>query len=155
PTGTTTQPVSGTVTANQGGAPWSQNVTQWNSTALANPFDMDTGAGTQNIIGVTLRKSASGGSVEYGTSSDPIRVDPTGTTTQPVSGTVTANAGSGTFNIQANASVNLAQVGGTSTVTGGVAGSQGVGGLAASGASKAGNPVQIGGVFNTTQPTVS
>lgn len=38
--------------------------------------------------------------------------------TQPVSGTVTANAGSGTFNIQANASVNLAQVNGTTTSTG-------------------------------------
>lgn len=57
--------------------------------------------------------------------------------------------------LAANQSVNMAQVGGTSTVTGGVAGSQGVGGLAASGAAKAGNPVQVGGVFNTVQPTVS
>jgi len=57
--------------------------------------------------------------------------------------------------LAANQSVNVAQVGGTNTVSGGVAGSQGVGGLAASGASKAGNPVQTGGVFNTTQPTVT
>lgn len=35
--------------------------------------------------------------MEAGTSTDPFRVDPTGTTTQPVSGTVTANAGAGTF----------------------------------------------------------
>lgn len=48
-------------------------------------FDVDSGAGTQNVQGVSLRKAASGGSVEYGTSSDPLRVDPTGTTTQPVS----------------------------------------------------------------------
>jgi len=34
-------------------------------------------------------------------------------TTQQVGGTVTANAGTGTFNIQGNASVNLNQVGGT------------------------------------------
>lgn len=56
-------------------------------------FDADSGGGTQYVLGAVLRKSASGGSVELGTSSDPIRVDPTGTTTQPVSGTVTANIG--------------------------------------------------------------
>lgn len=39
--------------------------------------------------------------------------------TQPVSGTVTANAGSGTFNIQSNASVNLAQLAGN-TISSGV-----------------------------------
>jgi hypothetical protein len=48
-------------------------------------FDLDTGAGTQNVQGVSLRKSAAGGSVELGTATDPVRVDPTGTTTQPVS----------------------------------------------------------------------
>lgn len=47
-------------------------------------FDVDSGAGSQHVHGVNLRKSASGGSVEFGTSTDPIRVDPTGTTTQPV-----------------------------------------------------------------------
>jgi hypothetical protein len=126
PTGTTTQPVSGTVTANQGGAPWSQNLTQIagsavttqaagelkvavegtaadNSALSGNPvrvgasdgtniqtprvFDGDTGGGTQFVLGVSLRKSASGGTVEAGTPSDPLRVDPTGTTTQPVSTT--------------------------------------------------------------------
>lgn len=59
----------------------------------ARVFDTDSGAGTQLTLGVSLRKAASGGSVEAGTSSDPLRVDPTGSTTQPVSGTVTANAG--------------------------------------------------------------
>lgn len=48
-------------------------------------FDLDSGAGTQNVLGISLRKSASGGSVEFGTSSDPLRIDPTGTTTQPIS----------------------------------------------------------------------
>ena len=47
--------------------------------------DLDSGAGTQNGQGVNLRFIASGGSVEAGTSSNPIRMDPTGTTTQPVS----------------------------------------------------------------------
>jgi hypothetical protein len=59
----------------------------------ARVFDADSGAGAQYVLGTVLRKSASGGSVEAGTSSDPLRVDPTGTTTQPVSGTVTANVG--------------------------------------------------------------
>lgn len=48
-------------------------------------FDLDSGAGTEEVTGVNLRLSASGGSVEAGTASDPLRVDPTGTTTQPIS----------------------------------------------------------------------
>lgn len=60
---------------------------------LAKAHDVDSGAGTEYATGVSLRKTASGGSVELGTSSDPIRTDPTGSTTQPVSGTVTANLG--------------------------------------------------------------
>lgn len=59
----------------------------------ARVFDVDSGGGTQYVLGVGLRKAASGGSVEAGTSSDPLRTDPTGTTTQPVSGTVTGNQG--------------------------------------------------------------
>jgi hypothetical protein len=57
-------------------------------------------------------------------------------TTQPVSGTVAATQ-SGTWTVQQ----------GTPPWT--------IQGDSASGASKAGNPVQIGGVFNTTQPTVT
>jgi hypothetical protein len=48
-TGTTTQPVSGTVTANQGGAPWSENVTQLAGTAI----DVNSGvksAGTMRVV---------------------------------------------------------------------------------------------------------
>lgn len=51
--------------------------------------------------------------------------------------------------------INLAQVGGTSVVTGGVNGLLGVGGNVASGAADSGNPVKVGGVFNTTLPTVT
>lgn len=47
--------------------------------------DFDTGAGTVNLLMVGLAKSASGGPVELGTGTNPIRTDPTGTTTQPVS----------------------------------------------------------------------
>jgi len=45
-----------------------------------------------------------------------LRVDASATT-QPISGTVTANAGSGTFTIQSNASVNLNQVAGSAVAT--------------------------------------
>lgn len=51
------------------------------------PIDVDTGAGTVNALPVTWRKASAGG-LEFGTSTDPVRVDPTGTTTQPVQGTV-------------------------------------------------------------------
>ncbi len=44
-----------------------------------------------------------------------------------------------------NAPVNLAQVGGTNTATGGVAGSQGFGGLQADGAALSGNPITFAG----------
>jgi hypothetical protein len=61
-------------------------------------------------------------------------------TTQPVSGTVTANAGTGNFTIaQATASNLNAQI---------------VGSVASAG-SNAGNPIKTGGAFNATQPTVT
>jgi hypothetical protein len=70
-----------------------------NAGATAKTLDYDTGAGTDTVtsFGVLLPKS--GGAVAGGTSTDPIRTDPTGTTTQPVSGTVTANLAAGTNNI--------------------------------------------------------
>jgi len=50
----------------------------------ARVFDLDTGGGTEWDIGVSLRLPGAGGSVVGGTLSDPIRIDPTGTTAQPV-----------------------------------------------------------------------
>lgn len=88
---------------------------------------------------VVLRNSSG---TEIATSAAPVRVDPTGSTTQPVSGTVTATQGgtwtvqpgntanttawkvdgsavtqpvSGTVSITANSSVNVAQLAGTTT----------------------------------------
>ncbi|MGH2569132.1 MAG: hypothetical protein ACRDGA_12405, partial [Bacteroidota bacterium] len=52
------------------------------------PQDVDTGAPVVNALPVTWRKSASG-APEFGTATDPVRTDPTGTTTQPVSGPLT------------------------------------------------------------------
>lgn len=88
-------------------------------------FDLDTGGGTQYILGVGLRKASGGGSVEAGTSSDPIRIDPTGTTTQPVSGTVAATQ-SGTWTVQPGNTANttpwlttISQGGNSATVSAG------------------------------------
>lgn len=73
---------------------WCQNTNGTSSPCVAgNSLDYDSGGGTVNQGTVGIALPASGGPVAGGTSTNPIRVDPTGTTTQPVSGTVTANAG--------------------------------------------------------------
>lgn len=89
PTGTTTQPISGTVTANAG--------TNLNTSALATSANQTNGTqkaqrvdGSGNVApaGDTAARASfveiTDGSVVLGTSSNPVRVDPTGTTTQPV-----------------------------------------------------------------------
>ena len=63
----------------------------------SNDADLDSDAGTDNHEVVTIGLPGSGGHVIGGTATNPLRVDTTGSTTQPVSGTVTANAGTGTF----------------------------------------------------------
>jgi hypothetical protein len=107
----------------------------------------DVGLGVQSGVGI-LGDTA--GNPIYGTagtananvltvqgiaSMTPLLVNGSGVT-QPVSGTVTANQG-GTWTVQQ----------GTPPWT--------IQGDSASGASNAGNPVKGGGVFNTTQPTVT
>jgi len=54
-----TQPVSGTVTANQGGAPWSANVTQFGGNAIVT----GTGAGGNGIPRVTVSNDSIVGAV--------------------------------------------------------------------------------------------
>jgi len=166
--GGTPVPVSGSITATNPSVGTNNSAIPTSSTQVggsdgtnlqaARVFDLDSGAGSQFVLGVGLRKAASGGSVELGTSTDPIRIDPTGTTTQPVSGTVTANAGTGNF------STNLAQyngvavgagnaihiqsgTGATFAVTQATASSLNaqVVGNVASGNAVSGNPVRIGG----------
>jgi len=51
--------------------------------------------------------------------------------------------------------VNLRKVAGNDTVTGGASGLLAVGGNVASGATDAGNPVKVGGRYNTTLPTLT
>lgn len=120
--GGTPLPISGTISANNDSVGTNNSAMPTSSTQIggtdgtnlqaARVFDLDSGGGTQYVLGVGLRKSASGGSVELGTATDPIRIDPTGTTTQPVSGTITANAGTGVFD------TNLSEYGGVSVGAG-------------------------------------
>lgn len=99
-----TQPVSGTITANAGTGTFTNQ--QTNVTA-----DYDSGAGTQNMTMFGVALPASGGAVAGGTSSNPIRTDPTGTTTQPVSGSISVSNFPATQTISgtvtANAGTNL------------------------------------------------
>lgn len=150
---------TGATTAN-----YDDGVTKTNA---ARVFDVDSGAGTQNVIGINLRGSSSGGSVELGTSTNPVIVNgPAGssiaTSINNVNGG-TANA----FGVGASGTTTLRVVTATDSTIGTVTLSSDtrqataanlnaqVVGTVASGATDAGNPVKIGGAFNTTQPTVT
>ncbi len=96
-----TQPVSGTVTANAGTGTFTNqqtNVTE----------DYDTGAGVQSVTKFGIALPASGGSVAGGTATNPLNV--VFPSAQPVSGTVTANAGTGTFTVGQATGTNLHMV---------------------------------------------
>jgi hypothetical protein len=123
PTGTTTQPVSGTVTVNIGTT---------NGLALdtsVNGLLLGQGSTSSGQKGPLVQCAATTGAPTDTTAdtwplscntSGGLRVDGSGVT-QPVSGTVTANAGTGQFNVTctaANCPVNVAQFGGTNVVTG-------------------------------------
>jgi hypothetical protein len=91
-----TASVSGTVTANEGGT-WT---VQPGNTVNTTPW---------------LATISQGGNSAAVTAAGALKVDGSAVT-QPISGTVTANAGTGTFNIQSNASVNVNEIGGTAVV---------------------------------------
>lgn len=133
PTGTTTQPVSGTVTAtnasigvNAAAAPASSTQvggSDGTNLQAARAFDLDTGAGTEYNLGVSLRLPGAGASVAGGTTTNP-------------------------FNN------NVAQIAGTATVTAGTAGLQAVGGPAAEAAAASGNPLRVAGWDGTNVRTL-
>jgi hypothetical protein len=56
-----------------------------NAGATVKTADYDTGAGTDTVTMVGVALPASGGAVAGGTSTNPLRIDPTGSTTQPIS----------------------------------------------------------------------
>lgn len=60
---------------------------------------LPTNALSQVAAGTVRARLYDSGGTAFGTSGNPVRTDPTGSTTQPVSGTVTANAGTGVFDV--------------------------------------------------------
>ena len=117
---------SGTLTANQGGS-WTVTANAGSGTFTNQQTnitsDYDSSAGTQLLTMFGFALPASGGAVPGGTTANPLRIDPTGTTTQPVSGsvtvagTVTANAGTGNFTVVQATGTNLHTVVDSGTVT--------------------------------------
>ncbi|HKT72604.1 MAG TPA: hypothetical protein VJQ47_06910 [Steroidobacteraceae bacterium] len=102
-----TQPVSGTFwQATQPISAASLPLPSGAATAAKQPALGTAGAASTDVI-----------TVQGIASMTALKVDGSAVT-QPVSGTVTANAGTGTYNIQANASVNLNQVGGSAITLG-------------------------------------
>lgn len=127
-----------------------------------------TGTGTVRGVLIGLQNGPAGGGGGSGGCSSPCPVVGTAAAGSPPSGDPVQVAGqdgtdirtlstdaSGHLNVNTTPSgtgtdnVNLTQVAGTSVVTGGLAGSQGVGGLAASGAALVGDPVLIAGSDGT------
>jgi hypothetical protein len=86
--GSGTFTVAGTVTANQGGAPWSQNLTQVNSVALGSPSNYGTSPGAVSVPGVNAFV----------------------TNTVTVSGTVTANQGGAPWTVNPGSNSNFGVV---------------------------------------------
>jgi hypothetical protein len=131
-----TQPVSGTVTANQGTSPWVVSGTVTSNIGTTGGLALDTTVAALQVAQASTTAGEKGtltmGAVTtaaptYTTGqTDPIslttagalRVDGSGTT-QPVSGTVTANAGTGTFTVGQATGTNLHVVvdSGTTVVT--------------------------------------
>ncbi|MBD2201801.1 hypothetical protein H6G33_10620 [Calothrix sp. FACHB-1219] len=83
--GSPSQPITGSVSATQSGT-WNTDSVLKDSTGNELfSVDLDNTGGTSKVLGVTLRQLSNGTPVEVGSSANPMRVDPTGTTTQPVS----------------------------------------------------------------------
>ena len=90
-----TQPISGTVAATQSGT--------WNITNVSGTVSLPTGAATasnQTTLNTQTTKLNDGTDTALITGAGALVVDGSGST-QPVSGTVTANAGTGTFAVSA------------------------------------------------------
>ncbi|MGE3319991.1 MAG: hypothetical protein AB7I18_11920 [Candidatus Berkiella sp.] len=158
-------PISGTVTASNPSVGTNNAAAPTSSTQIGGSdgtnlqagrvYDVDSGAGSEYVLGMSLRKTVNGGSVEYGTSTDPIRVDPTGTTAQPVTdnggsltvdGTVAVSSVAGDVTVVQPTAANL-----NATVVQPTAANLNaqVQGTAADGAAPVGNPVLVAGQDGT------
>jgi len=90
-----TQPISGTITANQGGAPWSQNVTQFGGVALST----GTGASGTGIPRVTVSNDSNILATQSGTWN-----------INNISGTISLPSGASTSALQTTGNTSLATI---------------------------------------------
>lgn len=109
---------------------------------------------TKDIQRIILNNTSG---TEIGTSSNPVRTDPTNATatvlgagSSIIGKTTTDQTTHGTTDLVA---ADITKIAGTAIVSGGVAGSQSVGGPTASGSSLAASPVTTGGLGKTANPT--
>ena len=119
---------------------------------LNTSFDLDTGAGTQNVLGTILRKAAGGGSVAFGTTTDPIITNDE--TLNAKLKTWDLDTGAGTDN---NLGVNLRLSAGGGSVEAGTDTNPFVTapkGLVSHNAADSGNPIKVGAVYNAAAPTL-
>ncbi|MEE8307076.1 MAG: hypothetical protein V3R81_07405, partial [Gammaproteobacteria bacterium] len=91
--------IDGTVTIQDGGGSITIDHAALDN-AHSEDYDTDAGTDTTTAYGIALPSTS--GAVAGGTATNPVRTDPTGTTTQPVSGTVTADAGTGPWPVTDN-----------------------------------------------------
>lgn len=110
-----TSTVSGTVTANQGGAPWSENITQFGG----NPVVTGTGTSGVGIPRVTV-SSDSFPATQAVSGTITVTQGTAANLNATVVGTVTANAGTGSFTVVQPTAANL-----NATVVGTVTANQG------------------------------
>ncbi len=112
-----TQLISGIVAATQSG-PWTVNL------ASASIEIGKVDQGSANTAANSWPINITDGTNVLGTNAHPVKVDPTGSTIQPVSGTVTVNAGSGTFAVNGIVTSNVGTTGGLALDTTLTAGTQ-------------------------------
>jgi len=146
----TIQPVSGTVTVTQGTAAalaghWPVQITDGTNTMPT--MDVATRAGYHRITDGT-NTAAVKPSVTSALVTDPALVVALSPNTSLPAGTNILGS------LVANQSINLAQIAGSATITGGVNGLLAIGGNVSSSTTDSGNPVKIGGVFNSVLPTI-
>lgn len=125
------------------------------TTAQADPLSLDTSGNLR--VNCTTGCSSSGGSsladegtFTQGTTSFTVLG---GTYNTSITNLTAGQAGAAQLTLDRMLYVNLGKVGGTAVLTGGVNGSQSVGGPTASGSSLAANPVTIGGRAENAEPT--
>src|SRR6267142_1865680 len=152
---TTTQPISGTVTANVGTTNGLALDSSVNGTLLSQ------GSATSSQKGTLIQGAVTTGPPSYiTTQTSPISLTTSGSLRVDATGTVTANAGIGRFTVIQGIGTSLHAVLDTTSTTAVAHATASnlnaqIQGAVASRASNTGNPVKKGGVFNTTQPTVT